>query len=59
VVGVKFIAEVISATRDGAGKIIEGHEKSVRELTDEWVFEKDVRTRDPNWKLVSTDGNDT
>jgi predicted lipid-binding transport protein (Tim44 family) len=59
VVGVKFIAEVISATRDGAGKIIEGHEKSVRELTDEWVFEKDVRARDPNWKLVSTDGNDT
>ncbi len=57
-IGVKFVSEVISATRDGAGKIIEGHDKSVRELTDEWVFEKDVRARDPNWRLVSTDGND-
>ena len=59
VVGVKFIAEVISATRDAAGKIIDGHEKSVRELTDDWVFERDVRARDPNWKLVGTNGNDT
>jgi predicted lipid-binding transport protein (Tim44 family) len=58
-IGVKFVSEVISATSDGAGKIIDGHEKSVRELTDEWVFEKDVKTRDPNWKLISTDGNDT
>jgi predicted lipid-binding transport protein (Tim44 family) len=58
-IGVKFVSEVISATRDNTGKIIDGHEKAVRELTDEWVFEKDVRSRDPNWKLVSTDGNDT
>lgn len=59
VIGVKFIAEVISATRDAAGKVIDGHEKSVRELTDDWVFERDVKARDPNWKLVGTDGNDT
>ncbi|HXV73751.1 MAG TPA: Tim44/TimA family putative adaptor protein, partial [Sphingomonadales bacterium] len=59
VIGVKFVSEVISATRDAAGKIIDGHEKSVRELTDDWVFERDVRARDPNWKLVGTNGNDT
>ena len=58
VVGVNFVAEVISATRDAGGKVIEGDEKSVRELVDHWVFERDVRSRDPNWKLVSTDDND-
>lgn len=57
VIGVKFIAEVISATRDAAGKVIDGHEKAVRELIDLWVFERDVRARDPNWKLVSTEDN--
>lgn len=58
-IGVKFVAEVIGATRDAAGKVIEGHEKAVRELVDLWVFERDVSARDPNWKLVSTEDNGT
>jgi predicted lipid-binding transport protein (Tim44 family) len=56
-IGVRFTAEVISATRDASGKIIEGDEKSVRELSDDWDFERDVKARDPNWVLVSTEEN--
>jgi predicted lipid-binding transport protein (Tim44 family) len=56
-IGVRFLAEVISATRDASGRILEGDEKSVRELSDDWVFERDVRARDPNWILVSTEDN--
>jgi predicted lipid-binding transport protein (Tim44 family) len=56
-IGVRFLAEVISATRDASGKVLEGDEKSVRELSDDWVFERDVKARDPNWILVSTEDN--
>jgi predicted lipid-binding transport protein (Tim44 family) len=54
---VRFVAEVIGATKDQAGKVIDGDEREVRELRDQWVFERDITARDPNWKLVSTGDN--
>ena len=26
----------------------------IQEVTDVWTFERDVSSRDPNWKLVAT-----
>jgi len=51
---VKFVSELISATRDAAGAVIEGAAGAVREVTDVWTFARDVRSSDPNWKLVAT-----
>lgn len=53
-VTVKFVSELISATRDAAGAVIEGAAGVVREVTDVWTFSRDTRSSDPNWKLVST-----
>jgi predicted lipid-binding transport protein (Tim44 family) len=51
---VKFVSELISATRDRAGVVISGDPKRIREVTDIWTFARDVVSRDPNWKLIAT-----
>ncbi len=57
-VTVKFVSEMISATRDATGAVIEGDPKQIREVTDVWTFERDVSSRDPNWKLAATEATD-
>jgi len=51
---VKFVSQLISATRDKAGEVIDGDPKQIRTTTDVWTFERDVSTRDPNWLLTAT-----
>ncbi len=53
-VTVKFDAQVVSATRDAEGNLIEGHEENTVDISDEWTFARSIRSRDPNWKLVAT-----
>lgn len=50
----RFNAEVVSATRDGSGALIEGNADQVQAIADEWTFARNPRSRDPNWKLVAT-----
>jgi predicted lipid-binding transport protein (Tim44 family) len=54
-VTVKFVSELISATRDASGEIIDGDPKKVREVVDIWTFMRDAGSRDPNWQLVATE----
>jgi predicted lipid-binding transport protein (Tim44 family) len=56
-IDVDFAAEMISATMDKAGTVVDGDAKSIRTVTDLWTFERDVTSKDPNWKLVATDDN--
>ena len=51
----EFVSELISATYDKAGQVIDGDPKEIRQVTDVWTFERDVGSRDPNWKLVATE----
>lgn len=50
----EFVSELISATYAKSGEVVEGDPKEIREVTDVWTFERDVTSRDPNWKLVAT-----
>ena len=54
-VTVKFVSQLITATRNKAGKVIEGDPKKIQEVTDIWTFARDISSRDPNWKLVATE----
>jgi predicted lipid-binding transport protein (Tim44 family) len=55
---VRFVSQLISATRDKAGAILQGDPQRVKEVTDVWTFRRDISTpkaRDnPNWELVAT-----
>jgi predicted lipid-binding transport protein (Tim44 family) len=53
----RFVSQLISATRDKSGAVIEGSADRVTGMTDEWTFARDVTSRDPNWKLVATGGD--
>jgi predicted lipid-binding transport protein (Tim44 family) len=52
---VRFASQMISATFDKAGTLIDGNPKEVRDITDIWGFERDVTQKDPNWRVVSTE----
>jgi predicted lipid-binding transport protein (Tim44 family) len=51
---VRFVSQMISATRDKAGAIVDGSADKVSDITDVWTFARDITSRDPNWKLVGT-----
>ena len=53
-VTLRIVSELISATRDKAGEIIDGDPETVAEVRDVWTFSHDTRSTDPNWKLVAT-----
>lgn len=50
----RVVSQLISATYDAAGAVVEGNADSVAEVIDSWSFARDTRSRDPNWKLVQT-----
>jgi len=51
---VRFHAEVVSATRDKDGTLVEGNADQVQTIADEWTFARNPKSRDPNWKVVTT-----
>ncbi len=57
-VTVRFVSELISATRNQGGDIIDGSASKVTEVTDIWTFARDPRDNDPNWRLVATEAAD-
>ena len=57
-VTLRIVSELISATRDKGGEVIDGDPETVAEVKDIWTFARDARSRDPNWKLVATEAED-
>jgi predicted lipid-binding transport protein (Tim44 family) len=57
-VTVRFVSQLISATRDADGAVIDGDPTHVTDVTDIWTFGRTVPSRDPNWKLVATESVD-
>lgn len=54
-VTVRIVSQLISATYDKAGALVEGDADTVAEVNDLWTFARDIRSRDPNWKLIATE----
>ena len=57
-VTLRVVSELISATRNKAGEVIDGDPETVAEVKDVWTFARDTRSKDPNWKLVATEEED-
>lgn len=51
----KIVSQLISATYDRANTLIDGDAELVADVIDVWTFARDVRSRDPNWKLIATE----
>jgi predicted lipid-binding transport protein (Tim44 family) len=52
---VRIISQLISATHDKSGALVDGDAEAVTEVNDIWTFARDIRSRDPNWKLIATE----
>lgn len=52
---VRIVSQLISATYDKAGALVDGDAETVAEVNDLWTFARDIRSRDPNWKLIATE----
>jgi predicted lipid-binding transport protein (Tim44 family) len=51
-VTIDFVSQLVSATRDKDGNVVEGSAEALTDVEDLWMFARDVKSSDPNWKLV-------
>ena len=54
----RAVSEQINATLNREGAVIGGDLNKVVDVTDFWTFQRDTRSRDPNWTLVATRSSD-
>ena len=52
---VRFVSQLITATRNAEGAVVDGSAEAVVEVTDVWTFARPIGSRDPNWQLVATE----
>ncbi|MBO9711533.1 MAG: Tim44 domain-containing protein [Sphingomonas sp.] len=52
---VRFDADIAAVTRDNDGNVVAGSLTDAVEAHDLWTFARNLRSDDPNWKLVETD----
>lgn len=56
-VTLRIISQLISATLDKDGEVVEGDLVEVTDVNDVWTFTRDTRSRDPNWRLIATEAD--
>jgi predicted lipid-binding transport protein (Tim44 family) len=54
----RFVSQLITATRDRAGTVVAGDPTKITDVTDIWTFSRDISTArarsNPNWRLIAT-----
>lgn len=48
-----FISEQINLVKDKEGKLISGSPSRIEAVEDNWEFERNIRSSDPNWKITA------
>ncbi len=51
---VKFVSEQVNLLKNKKGKILSGNDEYIENHIDYWTFSKDLKSTNPNWKLVVT-----
>lgn len=54
VLRVRFVSEQVTVVRDKKGEIVEGDPSDAQRVQDEWTFERDITSRNPNWTVIDT-----
>ena len=52
---VRFDAYIAAVTRNKEGEVVAGSMSDAVPTKDLWTFQRDLKSRDPNWRLVETD----
>lgn len=51
---VHFTSEQVRIVRDKKGAIVEGDASEIHHAEDHWLFERDIGSKNPNWKIIET-----
>ena len=51
---VKFVSDQVNLLKNKKGKILKGNDEYIENHTNYWTFSKDLKSSNPNWKLVVT-----
>lgn len=51
---VKFVSKQTNIIKNANGEIIDENSNDLSTVTDFWTFQRDVRSRNPNWALITT-----
>lgn len=50
----KFVSEQINVVRNATGEVVDGDPSHIDQIEDIWTFGRDIRSSNPNWKLIAT-----
>jgi len=51
---VHFTSEQVNLVRNANNDIIEGDPSELHHVEDDWTFERDITSKNPNWKIIET-----
>jgi predicted lipid-binding transport protein (Tim44 family) len=54
---VRFVADLVSVTRDRDGRIVAGHPAKIVDVAELWTFERELRSSQPHWLVTATDAD--
>lgn len=57
-VAVRLVSQVIQATVNKDGDVVDGDPDTVSEVRDVWTFAREANSPDPNWLLVATEAEE-
>ena len=57
-ISVRFEAELASALKDADGKVVEGDPDLLSRSREVWSFERDFKSKSPNWLLADVEPSD-
>jgi len=49
----KFLTEQINLVKDEEGNVVEGDPKHIESIEDEWEFERNIKSSNPNWQIIA------
>lgn len=50
----KFVSDQIHVVRNEEDEVISGDASEITRVEDEWIFERSLKSRDPNWTIIDT-----
>ena len=54
---VKFITEQVQVTKNTANEVIDGDNNQILNITENWSFIRNLKSKDPNWILEKIEEN--
>ncbi len=53
-ISVFFLSEQIQVERDDKGVAVENTTSAIEQVEDVWIFQRDLRSANPNWQIIDT-----